>query len=358
MIVAISHIPQSGPYGGGNSFVKGLVAYLTQHGHSVVYTLHRCDIDAILITDPRGESPNIGFSPHQIYKFVKNNPRTIVIHRINECDERKKTKTMNLRLRAANILADHTVYVGSWMMNLRLTARPELGKQFRSVILNGSDPAIFNPTGRRKFLKVGKIKLVTHHWGGNMMKGFDVYSYLDELLGRAPYRDRLDFTYVGNLPHGFQFKNSKYIPPLANAELADELKMHHIYLTASKNEPGGNHQNEGAQCGLPLLYRNSGCLPEYCSGFGESFHDTDDFEKALERLLEKYDFYWDKILDYPHCADKTLSEWLKLLESLNGGGRALFKRDFKYYYNVTLNAIFHHVFNIRKIAISFVRRAT
>ena len=44
-------------------------------------------------------------------------------------------------------------------------------------------------------------------------------------------------------------------------ELADELKKHHIYVTASVNEPSGNHHIEAAQCGLPILYLDSGGIP-------------------------------------------------------------------------------------------------
>ena len=63
--------------------------------------------------------------------------------------------------------------------------------------------------------------------------------------------------------------------------LAAELKRHHAYVTGSMNEPGGNHQNEGALCGLPLLYRRSGCMPEYCAGFGIDFAGVDEVPAAL-----------------------------------------------------------------------------
>ena len=31
------------------------------------------------------------------------------------------------------------------------------------------------------------------------------------------------------------------------------------------------HHIEGALCGLPILFRNSGSLPEYCKKYGVSF---------------------------------------------------------------------------------------
>ena len=39
------------------------------------------------------------------------------------------------------------------------------------------------------------------------------------------------------------------------------------------NEPGGNHQNEAINCGLPVLYKDSGCMKEYCDGFGICFDE-------------------------------------------------------------------------------------
>ena len=48
------------------------------------------------------------------------------------------------------------------------------------------------------------------------------------------------------------------------------------------------HHIDGALLGLALLYRHSGALPEYCSGYGESFSGPDDFAPALERMFLNY----------------------------------------------------------------------
>ena len=70
------------------------------------------------------------------------------------------------------------------------------------------------------------------------------------------------------------------------------MKKHHGYITASINEPGGNHQNEGALCGLPLLYSNSGCLPEYCDGYGIKFSKS-NFENKLIEFFQNYSFFYE-----------------------------------------------------------------
>ena len=148
------------------------------------------------------------------------------------------------------------------------------------------------------------------------MKGFDVYAALDDMSGQEAWRDRVAFTFVGNLPKGFAFKNARYVRPLDGEQLAAELRSHHGYLTASINEPGGNHQNEGAMCGLPLLYRESGCMPEYCAGYGVSFRSVDDFPAALDRYIAQYPALVPKMASYPHTAEHMTSDWIALFERL------------------------------------------
>ena len=63
--------------------------------------------------------------------------------------------------------------------------------------------------------------------------------------------------------------------------LANELKKHDIYITASENEPSGNHHMEGALCGLPILYKDSGSTSEYCNNFGVSY-EIESFLKSLD----------------------------------------------------------------------------
>jgi hypothetical protein len=100
-----------------------------------------------------------------------------------------------------------------------------------------------------------------------------------------------------------------------------KIKEHHGYLTASINEPGGNHQNEGAACGLPLLYRNSGCLPEYCEGYGVMF-DEYNFKNKLFDFYNTYSDYVNKMSNFPNTAEEMVSNYLKYFELL------LEKRDF------------------------------
>lgn len=315
MKVAIGYEIIDGPWGGGNRFVMAIASTLADAGHKVVFSLRDNDIDLILLIDPRKRGKNIPFGSGDVLRYLARiNPHAVVVQRINECDERKNTKTMNFYLRTANYAADHTIFVGSWLKNLNVWRREQT--KSHSVILNGADPKIFHPSGYQIWDHTEPLKLVTHHWGGNWMKGFDIYQKIDMLLAEEKWRERLEFTYIGNLPPGFAFKHAQYIPPMDGNELANTIRSNHVYVTGSQNEPGGNHQNEGAMCGLPLLFRRSGCLPEYCEGFGVSFESVDDFENALDTMYKDYGSLQKTMARYPHKIGKTVKEYLTEFENL------------------------------------------
>ena len=73
-----------------------------------------------------------------------------------------------------------------------------------------------------------------------------------------------EFTFIGNKPKDIKFNNINILKPLEGKNLANELKKHDVYITASENEPSGNHHMEGALCGLPILFKDSGSTSEYC----------------------------------------------------------------------------------------------
>lgn len=325
MKIAIGSRPYDGPWGGGNRFVVALCEALAREGHTVVHDLKGADIDFIVMIDPRVRAPNVCFGAGAIARYLTfRNARAIVVHRVNECDERKGERFINDRLARANAVADATVFVGEWLMRLPVWRAHRLSRPF--VIRNGADQRLFNTLRFSPWSGQGALKLVTHHWGYHPMKGFDVYAKLDAMLNEPRWKQRIAFTYVGNLPKGFRFAHARYVPPLDGTALAAELSQHHAYITASLNEPGGNHQNEGALCGLPLLYRLSGCMPEYCEGFGVAFAGPEDVEDALEKLIAGYPALAARMPSYPNTAERMTAEWLKLFGELAACREAIVSR--------------------------------
>jgi len=314
MKISIGTSIKDGPWGGGNLFAINLSNYLIQKGHEVVSNLKEDDIDIVLLTEPRKTSESSAFTHIDVNNYLNyENQNAIVVHRINECDERKGTNFVNKYLIDVNKSADYTVFVSTWLKNLFVNQG--LSPKNKEVILAGANQDIFNSDGYRPWNKLEKMKIVTHHWGANWNKGFEIYSKLDELLSSDDYKNKFEFTYIGNLPKNFAFKNALHIPPLSGKELATELKKNHIYITASINEPSGNHHIEAAQCSLPLLFIESGGIPEYCLNYGLMFNKSNFLEK-LNEIYNNYDFYLEQILNYPFNADKMCDDYLDLFTTL------------------------------------------
>lgn len=315
MKVSIGSRIVRGPWGGGNLFAINLTNFLKDKGHEVIYDLSEPDIDLILLTDPRSRSESSSTFNHEdiknYKKFVK--PNVAVVQRINECDERKNTENINNFYLDASKVADHVVFVSSWLRNIYLDIGMDRDKT--SVILAGANNKIFNNLDLSIWEEGSKLKLVTHHWSSHKNKGFDVYEYIDQLLDNEYWKNKIEFTYIGNIPSNFQFRNTNLVDPLAGKELARELKRHHIYITGSINEPSGNHHIEAAQCGLPILYKDSGGIPEYCEGFGICF-DNNNLEENISLIKNQYEVYIQKLKVYPFNSEKMCSDFLKLFNDI------------------------------------------
>lgn len=147
------------------------------------------------------------------------------------------------------------------------------------------------------------------------MKGFELYLELDKKLSEPVLNNKIEFTYIGNIDKNYKFKNTNVIAPLSGLELASEIKEHDIYLTGSLNEPSGNHHIEGALCGLPVLYINSGGIPEYCKNFGLEI-SLDNFEENILYMVEYYDKFRNRMNSYPYESNKMSAEYLELFKKL------------------------------------------
>lgn len=315
MKVSIGSRIIDGPWGGGNLFVVNLKNYLQNNGHEVIHDLCDKDIDVILLTDPRSRKESSSTFNHEDIKKYKKfvNPNVVVVQRINECDERKGTNYINKYYLEASDCADHIIFVSNWLKNIYVSYGMEESKT--SVIMSGADEKIFNTSGLA-IMNREKIKFVTHHWSDHANKGFDVYQKFDEMLSLHQNKN-LEFTYIGNVPKNVNFKNVIVKSPISGEALAEEIKKNNIYLTASKNEPSGNHHIEAAQCGLPILYFNSGGIPEYCNGFGVKFEEN--FSEKLYEIIKDYEVYKEKLNNYPFSSEVMCKEFfdtfIKILKS-------------------------------------------
>jgi glycosyltransferase involved in cell wall biosynthesis len=303
------------PWGGGNQVGQALVRFLKNQQVEVCFNLRDRDIDLILLTEPNPKSESAAFNHWHIFRYLLfKNRKALVVHRINNSSEARddpEKRFNRFRIRANRLVADHTVFISNW---LRERYRESgFSSPYNNVIYNGGDRNIWHC---RKAMSPGtRLRIVTHHWSTNPNKGFDMYEKLDRMLADKKWSDRIMFTYIGRLPEGLELQHSRYIPSLSGNRLADEIRKNDIYLTASRNEAAGMHHIEGALCGLPLLYIESGGIPEYCRNFGIGY-TPETFENALAEMIRRYAELFQRMPDYPHTAETMSRHYLTLFEEL------------------------------------------
>jgi hypothetical protein len=308
--------PTNQPWGGGNNFVLNIEKYLSRKGHRITFDL--CpDLDIILLVDFRTKGPQLTFSWKEVEKYFKfHRQKPVVVHRINECDERKGTRGVNRRLRRVNRNSDATIFVSSWLKELDTWERSDCSK-LNKVILNGADKEKFQSRSWVPWSGKGPLKIVTHHWSDNYMKGHDLYQELDRLLFDHDFADEFDFTYIGRFPKNLTYHKTRLLPAMSSSEVAKELANHHAYLTASLNEPGSNHQIEAAMLGLPVIYRPSGSLEEYCENFGYAL-EGGNLKANLATFRDEYQSYVKKTSLVNYDASSMAQEYLDFFFQLLG----------------------------------------
>jgi len=308
MKIFFNRVPRNEPYGGGNQFLLGIVEKLKNLGHNVVFHLED-NIDLIFMMDPR--PGDIGYSLQHIAGYKQHFPSVKIIHRVNECDKRKGTNEIDSLLLAGMSISDEVIFISEWLREYF----KDLGFDKPSnVIYNGCDLSHFRP--RQKKSKTSKVKLVTHHWSDNWMKGFDLYTEIDRYIKNNPDCN-LEFAYIGRYYKGYNPTSTHIIEPTFGPDLGDKLRDHDIYVTASKFEPCGMHHVEGSASGLPVIYHtDGGGINELCKKHGEEFSNFEQFLLAVNKVSQNIDDYLSKI-NYEYLSlDRCLDEYAEIIEKV------------------------------------------
>lgn len=267
------------PWGGGNQFLKSLRKYFEQAG---VYEDDPEKAEAILF--------NSHHCLDEVVNIKRKYPGKILIHRIDGpvlLVRGNDKKTDRVVFKANNQLADGTVFQSSWCKT-KCYEHGMAGTRYEEIILNAPDPEMFYAI-KKKPIEDRKIRLIATSWSSNIKKGFDIYKYLDEHLDFNKY----EMTFVGNSP--IKFKNIHYIEPLQSTQLADKLRQHDIFITASLDDPCSNSLIETLHCGLPAIVRNSGGHPEIIDESGIVFEGIKDVCKSIDTVANNYTKYIENI---------------------------------------------------------------
>tara|TARA_Y100000310_G_C20640892_1_gene793832 strand:- start:638 stop:1582 length:945 start_codon:yes stop_codon:yes gene_type:complete len=271
-------------WGGGSHFITSFHDFLKEKGHTVVFDLVP-NIGVIFMFDPRPSHDGAG--ANEIYRYKIFNPSAKIVQRINDTDiARPMDRPWRVQtLLNANQIADHTVFISNWVKDHYIQNGFDSNNP-NTVIINGCDSRWYYPN-KENTLNEKNIKLITHHWSDNFMKGFDIYNFLDRFVES---HSNISFTYMGRYNKDYSPLNTKIIPPTYGLEVGNILRQHDIYVTAARFEACGMHHIEAAASGLPVLYHvDGGAVPEVCKNHGFEFSDQLSFVNALDSAIENYD---------------------------------------------------------------------
>ncbi len=278
LTVGLWHTFFKPPYGGGNQFMMALRKGLLGLDVEVRENELREGIDAYVLN-------SIHFDVDRFLEFRAKHRLNVVhridgpIHLIRGFDREKDELCFNLNTRFASA----TVLQSAWTFQ-RIV---EMGYQpIRPIIVhNAVDRDTFHPRGRVPFDPDRKIRLISSSWSNNPRKGGPVYKWIEDHLDW----NRFEYTFVGNASE--QFSRIRHVPPVSSEELAELLRGHDIYITASRNDPCSNALIEALACGLPALYFDDGGHPELVGQGGLPFKEEDEIFPQLEKLVENYETF-------------------------------------------------------------------
>lgn len=291
------------PYGGGNQFMMALKKGLIQLGVDVRENELTEEIDAYILN-------SIHFDVERFLEFGKKH-RLNVVHRIDgpihmirgfDLEKDLLCYELNEKFAGATVLQSSWVYQNIVKLNYRPVSP--------SIIINAVDSDIFNANGRIGFSKKRKIRLISSSWSNNPRKGGPIYKWIEENLDWG----RFEYTFVGNASE--EFNRIRRIEPVPSEDLADLLRQHDIYITASKNDPCSNAVIEALSCGLPTLYLNDGGHPELVGSGGLPFNDNEEIVPKLDRIVENYDMFQSLIV-VPKLSD-VAAKYLSIAQDVAG----------------------------------------
>jgi glycosyltransferase involved in cell wall biosynthesis len=275
--LAVFHKFAPSPAGGGHQTLRAVLGELERRGARVEHNTISPSTRAVLFN-------SFNFDFDRLELLVRRADGVRMVHRVGAVTSLYRGVDDGTDARVASInrrLADATIAISHATIEMYLSIGVELVAP--RVIYNGCDHRIFNPEGRVPFGRDRKIRLIGTSWSDNPRKGGPTYRWLEDRLDW----DRYEFTFVGNASQPFE--RIRHLPPLPSHRLAEELRSHDIFLTATENDAYSNALVEALSCGLPALYLDSGGSAEAVKDAGFGFRDREEIPGLLERLVAEYE---------------------------------------------------------------------
>lgn len=278
--------------GGGNNFLISLRENLKALGKWASFW----EADIVLFNSHHFGKFNHFFLLLLIKKIL--NRRTIFIHRIDGSlfigrnDERYKMADMKIWI-VNRLIATKTFFQSNWSLDIWRQTYPRY--QFKNCKVVHNYPRIYFSSRKRKN-KCDKIKFVYTSWSNNDQKGFDTLTYLDKFLDYT----RIEFSYIGRLPTGLNFKNINVLGILKNEKIRDVYESSDVFLALMKNDACSNALIEAQAAGMYIYCLDSG-------GNKELVHSSTRIFKTKEQLLNMINEDINKSCDFRGIQFSTMS---------------------------------------------------
>lgn len=276
--LAVFHEFSPPPAGGGHQTLRAVLAELQRRGV-------RIELQTISATTRACLFNSFNFDFERLERLAARRPDGCrMVHRVGAVTTLYRGVDDGTDARVAELnrrLADATIAISQATIEMYRSIGIELvGPR---VIYNGCDPRIFHPAGRVPFSRGRRIRLIASSWSDNPRKGGPTYRWLE---GRLDW-DRYELTFVGNTQE--RFERIRHLPPLSSEALADELRRHDIFVTATEHDAYSNALVEALSSGLPAVYLASGGSGEAVGEAGFGYTDREEIPALLDRLVDEYE---------------------------------------------------------------------
>jgi len=266
--VTIAYPLRRPPWGGSNQFLLALRHELRTRGFTVGTEVAGRRTRACLLNAD-------SFDPVRMRRMLPSGSR--VVHRVDGPVGVYRGRDEEVDRRISQLNRD-LAHVTVFQSRYSLEAHRELGLDFRDpiVIPNAPDPRIFHPPESRGPLSGRRIRLITTSWSDNPNKGGETYRWLDEHLDR----ERYELTFVGR--NSTSFAHARVVPPVDSERVAELLRAHDVFVTASLHESCSNAVLEALACGLPVAYVDSGSNAELVGAAGLGFRGAEELPELVD----------------------------------------------------------------------------
>ncbi len=268
------------PFGGSNQFLKALKNYFI---HQNVYSEQIEQADVIILNS------HLFGQGKTLFDIIWKNRRLFqqktILHRVDgpvslyQANNRFSVDKYVFKIN--RLVADGTIFQSAWSQKkCKEVGIPQ--KVFELVTFNAPDPSIFFSSNIELPKSGDKFKIIATSWSTNPNKGFDIYEFLDNHLDF----DKYEMTFVGRSP--IAFKNIRLTDPLPSPQVAEQLRDHHLFISASFLEACSNSLLEAVHCGCVPVARDTSSHPEMIEKSGVLFQDSSDILDAIDTAAEQY----------------------------------------------------------------------